>query len=181
MPRTNVAIIVGEPLSPFKRLSFFTDANLYEYDTIIFDPESVRKELSTLGGGPYPEETYEAYLMRFHQLAEWVNDGHTLICLARNQFTIQFFSNIGGIRDLVQTQIGTMPLFGDLTFQNATGSRVEFCGPASTEALLKPFIDKLRYQTIVDAPTGRLYFGFKHAQKLRVNWLAPSVPSAKAR
>jgi hypothetical protein len=151
MSQSNVAIIGGS-LAPFKRLGFLTDANLYEYDTIILDPECITIELAHFGGPPYPEFAGEKFFERCEILANWISAGHTLIFLARRQISLQFVSNTGGIRDVIPASIQDMPIFEGLNFRNTTGTRVEFCGPSSVEAILNSFADNFRYETIIDGP-----------------------------
>jgi hypothetical protein len=67
----NVAMI-GHSYGCCHELEFLSDANLYEYSTLILDPREISSELLKTGGPPFRGYAYAWFTERSKQVSTWV-------------------------------------------------------------------------------------------------------------
>ena len=147
----DIVAIIGYSYGIFPELSFLSDANFYEYGTLIVDPMAINFELIQTGGPPFREYAYSSFMRRTEELSTWVSDGHTLILLVRPPIVWVFeFMQDKLLPVSEELSLYEIPVLRSLNFQSASGNRVDYVGPASAESVLQPHLNRLQYQAIIN-------------------------------
>jgi hypothetical protein len=148
-PRDNGVAMIGYSYGNFPELDFLGDSNLYEYGTLIVDPNTINHELEQTGGPPFRASAHWRFVRRIEELSTWISDGHSLIVLVTVPMVWQFEYMEENLPTTDQQSLYATPIFDGLEFQRATGNRIEYVGPASSEAIIRPHLTRLYYQAIV--------------------------------
>ncbi|MFZ1922327.1 MAG: hypothetical protein WAU57_11925 [Xanthobacteraceae bacterium] len=123
-------------------ISLLSSVNLSEFDTLIYSPQHLVSELQGARQQTSLEYVYGA-IARLEELSEWVTTGHSLVVLVTSLPLLN-------IQGLSQSRLleGSFPL-NLSAYQEASGRRIEYCGPKELEPLLSLFSAGLRYETVL--------------------------------
>lgn len=141
--------MIGNSYNNFPQLEFLSDSNLYEFGTLIVDPNAVYSELVRTGGPPFRSHAHYWFTRRSQQLDTWVSEGHSLILLVTSPISWLFEFVEDSLPASYQLSLYEMLSLSELQFHRATGNRIDYVGPANAETILRPHINHMQYQAII--------------------------------
>ncbi len=133
--------MIAVPDTGLRSSGLLNSPNLNEFDAVIWHPSNTLIEISSQG---YHENFVNAFRKKISELVEWASRGHSLIVITSTP--INPITYVSGGKQLSHRLDQEEP-FAGVTFERATGKLIEFCGPASLEALMA--VDWLHYSVIL--------------------------------
>jgi hypothetical protein len=138
--------MIGDSYNCYHELNFLSDANLYEYSTLILDPAAIDSELRETSDPPFDSRAHAWLTLRSEQLTTWVSNGHTLVFIVRCPKFWPFEFDNGYCQ---QISVYELPIFAAFDFKRASGSRVDFAGRPALKLLIEPHLDHFEYEAII--------------------------------
>ncbi len=198
-PKRVLLIGVADPKTEMRQADLFSNVNLTEIHTIIWNPSGLTIDLFGVSlvesSGIYDRTTVDLAIdqlkMRMGELLAWVKQGHAFIILARD-FPV-FYSRIE-----FGSEVQDIAKIAPISWANPipkNGSMIEYCGPKEARTQLQYILDNPQYEYILDSadlvplltvsttqPTpAQLVAGYRYLEAVIVVFVPPPGPDTSVR
>jgi len=120
--------------------------DLHQYDTIILEASRLLFEGSKSSSSLLSNDFIRRLNYRLDALSDWVQSGHTLIVVLDSVWSAQYKPSPSAN---AFWHLNSRAPFSEVTYEIASGTRLEFCGPKHLEQFFAPSLAKLSYNYVI--------------------------------
>jgi hypothetical protein len=134
-------LTIGFQIGGWRHSGFIDAPNFNEFDVILWHASITLSEVSS----SLNSQTVASFNRQLARLSEWVSRGHTLIVVVTPLRSFQFVSG----RTQISLRLEDQEPFKGVSFEQAAGELIDFCGPDVLREILTPALTQAEYSVIL--------------------------------